>query len=66
MEEVLKGCPFCGEMAIYIVDRLEGIYITCPNCKVRTAGYFDEREYHGQQNAISKVRDAWNKRTEIG
>lgn len=65
MEEVLKKCPFCGKNGMYIVDRLEGIYITCPNCKVRTAGYFDERN-HKDVNAISKVREAWNKRTEIG
>ena len=65
MEEVLKKCPYCGGNGIYIVDRLEGIYITCRNCKVRTAGYFDERNHEGV-NAISKVREAWNKRTEIG
>ena len=64
MKEVLKECPFCGERPLYVVDRLEGIYIMCPQCKVRTPGYFDERPVEVPR-AISTVRNLWNTRQAI-
>ena len=62
--EVLKPCPFCGNRPIYVVNRLEGLYIKCPYCEVRTAGYFDNNPVD-PPNAISTVREIWNKREEL-
>ncbi len=61
VSEILEPCPFCGGNPLYIVDPIDGIYITCLRCRVRTPGYFDNR-VNQIPNAIVLARKTWNAR----
>lgn len=60
--ELLEPCPFCGNSPVYVVDPIDGIYITCHRCRVRTPGYFDNRVTQSP-NAIALARQTWNTRS---
>ncbi len=59
--ELLEICPFCGSYPWYVVDRVEGIFLTCPKCKIRTPGFFDDRSSDFPK-AVTEVRKLWNTR----
>lgn len=51
MSVELKNCPFCGMRANQLYDRIEGEYVACSHCTVRTIGYGDPAEAIAVWNA---------------
>ncbi len=57
----LKNCPFCGgEARLFVSD---GVRVVCAKCRASSKILVDSDCY--KTNAVEKVIEAWNKRTEV-
>lgn len=64
MTNELKPRPFCGGEATVFASDVDGVFVVCMNCQVRTHNLVDTLVYGKATNAVEEVIKAWNRRVD--